>query len=190
MQRRWILSLAVLVATWLATPAQASSCPSYFTNPATDICWRCVLPISIGSVELGNIGGQRDLPNPGSPVCVCDGTPPKVGVSMGFWEPVYLTEVVRTPYCFPALGGLKLPDSIPASRHGRRTRSGGKAPDAFYQVHQYIYPVFFLLGVLADHPCLEHESWDIGYMTEVDPTWDNAALSAIVTPESLLFATA
>lgn len=187
---RLILRLAMVLASALAGQgaAFAADCPSMLTNPLTDICWRCVLPLSIGSVEIGNIDGQRDLSNPPSPLCVCDGTPPKVGLSIGFWEPIFITEVVRKPYCFPSLGGLSLPDSIPATRHGRRTRDGGEAPDAFYQVHKYIYPIFYLLSVLADHPCLEQRAWDIAYLTEVDPTWDNAALSALVNPEALLFA--
>lgn len=188
MLRSCLRACALLAGLW-APPALASSCPAYLTNPVTDVCWRCILPLSLGSVEMGNIGGQRDLPNPSSPVCFCPGTPPKVGLSMGFWEPIYINEIVRTPYCFPALGGLKLPESIPAPRHARRARSDtGVAPDAFYQVHHYKYPLLFLLGVLADHPCLEHEDWDIGYLTEVDPTWGNSSLSAIFNPEALLFA--
>lgn len=181
---------AALFALCLLTTfgARADSCNSHFFNPLTDICWRCVLPLSIGSAKIANIGGQRDIGNPSSPVCFCAGTPPRVGLSIGFWEPAILTEVVRKPYCFPSLGGITLPEAIPAPRHGRRTRTDGAAPEVFYQAHHYVYPILYLLGVLADHPCLQQAEWDIAYLTEVDPTWNSSSLSAIFNPEALLFA--
>lgn len=178
----------VALMVCLAWPsAQAASCSNHFFNPLTDVCWRCVLPVSLGSIELGNIGGQRDLPNPSSPICFCGDFPPKVGLSIGFWEPVFLTEVVRKPYCFPSIGGISLPAAIPAPRHGRRSDKGESA-EAFYQVHHYIQPLLYLLEVLSDHPCLQQSPWDIAYLTEVDPTWGNSTLSSIFNPEALLFA--
>ena len=54
--RRWasqVLARALLAAAlpWVA-PAQAAdslTCTGRFPNPITDICWSCILPISIGS---------------------------------------------------------------------------------------------------------------------------------------------
>ena len=47
-----------------ARAAGAGTCTGQFPNPITDICWSCILPISIGSVRLGNLGDQEDIDNP------------------------------------------------------------------------------------------------------------------------------
>lgn len=191
--RAWmaaILLLGVLSGTAQAASSEPSAtCHSMTPNPINDICWRCVLPLTIGSVEIANIGGMRDMPsNPGIPICMCPGWPPRVGVTIGFWEPIYVSEVIRKPYCFPSFGGMEMGESIRrAPQHGRRTRKGGEAPDAFYQVHMYVMPIFYLLGVMSDHPCLVQVPWDIAYMTEIDPSWDDTALSQTINPESQLF---
>ena len=41
---------------------------------------------------------QDDTANPSSPVCFCD-NPPRLGLSIGYWEPVRLVDVTRTPFC-------------------------------------------------------------------------------------------
>ena len=163
------------------------SCPSYTVNPIEDICWRCMLPLSIGSIGIANIGSQRDTDNPGSPVCVCPGWPPRYGLELGFWEPSILAEVVRTPYCFPSLGGTTMAGKQ-APRHGRRSRSPrGEAPEVWYQAHHYIFPLFYLLGVGNDNPCLMQTGWDLTWITELDPTWNEPDLAAIFNADSLLY---
>ena len=48
--------------------------------------------------------GHSDLPdtdNSGNPICVCEWTPlPKIGVTLGYWEPMALIHVTRTPVLF------------------------------------------------------------------------------------------
>ena len=164
----------------------AGNCASRIFNPVTDVCWSCVMPVSIGSVPIGNIGGRSDIENPSNPVCACG---LKVGLTIGFWEPALMTEVVRTPYCFPGLGGLTLGEVIPAPGHGRDVDPlTGVTKSSFYQAHYYIYPLLFILGVLNSDPCLDNRPWDLGYITEVDPTWGDSALGAIFNAEAMLFA--
>jgi conjugal transfer pilus assembly protein TraU len=66
------LSISLLMLT-LAHPLQAEGlCQGHFVNPMTDICWRCLFPLSIGSVPVAT--GGIDLPdtsNPTSPIQVC-----------------------------------------------------------------------------------------------------------------------
>jgi conjugal transfer pilus assembly protein TraU len=178
---------AILWLLMLSARATADmTCPNGMFNPVTDICWSCVMPVSIGSFPVGNIGGRSDIENPSSPVCACGFN---VGLTIGFWEPALLTEVVRTPYCFPALGGLSLGAAIPAPRHGRSAAvATGDNQTSFYQAHYYIYPALFILGVLYGDPCLDSKPWDLGYITEVDPTWNDPALSSIFNAEAMLFA--
>jgi conjugal transfer pilus assembly protein TraU len=97
MSRRFSIPAALLLA--LATlglnpsPAQADAgpgrCTGKFVNPITDICWSCLFPISIGGLEVWP-SSRPDPDNPDLPVCLCD---LRVGIAMGFWEPVRLADV-------------------------------------------------------------------------------------------------
>jgi len=49
-------------------------------------------------------------PNPASPVCYCN--PYRVGLAIGFWEPVRLVDVTRTPFCMVGLGGIQLDEGV------------------------------------------------------------------------------
>lgn len=77
--------LGLLAALFLAGPGYGQTCTGKFANPITDICWSCILPISIGAARVATIG-QEDIENPASPLCVCPGFPIRIGVSIGFWE--------------------------------------------------------------------------------------------------------
>ena len=93
MRNAWLRPLAIAVlAVWMllgegskVQSAGSLTCTGRFPNPITEICWSCILPISIGSITIANIDGQEDIDNPSSPVCSC-GLNPTVGLSIGFWE--------------------------------------------------------------------------------------------------------
>ena len=88
--RRFLVTLAVLLSSHSAIAAGMATCTGKFPNPITDICWSCILPITIGTTTIGNFGGQEDNGgNPGSPVCTC-GVNPVVGLTIGFWEPAQI----------------------------------------------------------------------------------------------------
>jgi conjugal transfer pilus assembly protein TraU len=59
---------------------------------------------------------------------------------------------------------------------------------AFYQAHFYTNPVLFWLEVVTDFPCLERGAFDLAYLTEVDPLWNDDELTLILNPEAVLFA--
>jgi conjugal transfer pilus assembly protein TraU len=188
-----IASRALLAATlWLASAmpsaAQMATCTGKFPNPITDICWSCILPLTIGSATIGNFGGQEDNSNPSSPVCSC-GVNPTIGLSIGFWEPARHVEVVRKPFCLPSLGGLNLDPGIPAPEAAITKRTGvGGNTGSFYQAHYYINPVLYWLEVVTDFPCLERGSFDLAYLTEVDPLWNDDELTLLLNPDAVLFA--
>lgn len=181
------LLLASLICTAASHAAGTLTCTGKFPNPITEICWSCILPISIGGVAIGNFGGQEDTENPTTAVCSCL-VNPSIGVGIGFWEPARHVEAVRKPFCLSALGGIDLDPGIPAPEAARYTKPAEGDQNSFYQAHFYVNPVLYWLEVIADFPCLERGSFDIAYMTEVDPLWNDDELTLILNPDAVLFA--
>lgn len=191
---RFLLALAasLLLASkgWAVTPG---TCFGRMANPITDICWSCMLPITIGAASVTPDSGQDDRPNPGSPICICPTSMfpwVKVGLEIGFWEPARLIEVVRTPNCFPGLGGttINMSDTAPEGAQDSRTVIGGGLNASFYQAHVYINPVLYILGLLSGLDCLEDGGFDVAYATELDSTWNHDELTLLLNPEAVLFA--
>jgi len=84
------------------------------------------------------------------------------------------------------MGGLQLGNStIGYGIHGAKESS--QAQQSFYQVHWYVYPVIYWLELLVDFLCLEKQSFDVAYITELDPLWNEDELSFILNPEAVLF---
>lgn len=184
----WMGFWALCVAASPALGAVPVTCVGKFPNFVTDLCWSCIMPITIGSMEMGNLDGQEDIENPGNTICSC-GMKPKIGVTVGYWEPVRLAEAVRKPYCLVSMGGMDLGAGIAAPEGARFTRPEGDGDGgSFYQAHFYTAPVIHILKVVADFPCAEEGTYDLAYITEVDPLWADDELTLIINPEAALFA--
>ncbi len=188
-QYPWLRRITgLLLGCMLSMPAWAGpTCPGKFPNPITDICWSCMLPLTLGNAKLFSMDQEDNGSNPGGAICGC-ANPPRVGISIGFWEPVRIAEVVRHPYCFPSLGGLSLDLGIHAPAHGRGKGTHDSHGSSFYQAHWYTFPVLYLLEVLLESDCLEPGGFDIAYITEVDPLWNESELTFILNPDVALFA--
>lgn len=139
------------------------------------------MPISIGGMSIGKGSApkKRDTKNPSSPLCICNRGNPSVpvpGVSIGFWEPVRLVEVTRTPYCMVNLGGISIgKDNSRISSYERRNSAASrKNHNSFYHLHYYVYPVIYWLELLTDFMCLEQQTFDVAYMSEFDITWNGS----------------
>ena len=173
-------------------PALASkTCQGRFVNPISDICWSCLMPISIGGFNIGK--GQapkkRDTHNPTFPVCTCiKENIPIPGITIGFWEPVRLIDITRTPYCMVNLGGMQLAASdLSKVSSYQRGYDKHHAHHSFYHVHYYIYPLIYWLELITDLVCLEKTTFDVAYVSELDPTWNDEKLQTLLNPESFLF---
>ena len=186
--------LIVFVLLLQVKQAEASvSCRGRFVNPISDICWRCLLPISIGSASFGKgvVPSKRDIPNPNSPLCACSKgniIVPVPGISLGFWEPARMVDVTRTPYCMVGLGGIQMgADNI--RKTGTYNRSYGErtAHNSFYHLHYYVYPLIYWLELITDLVCLEQSTFDVAYLSELDPSWGDEKLQTLLNPESFLF---
>jgi len=147
--------------------------------------YTAMLPLKIAGVTIAP-GNIKDLSgNLGSPTCMCPDPFPRVGIPVSFFEPSRLIEVVKDPFCFPSMGfGIGTSDGTLGGSAG----SGeGDGQSTFFQAHYYISPIYAMLEMLTDFLCLQTTGFDIGYITEVDPLWNNDVLSAIINPEALLF---
>lgn len=181
--------LMLLLSFCFAASASAGNCEGRIINPITDVCWSCVFPIKLGGVTLSS-GKNADPETDANRLCLCaSGANITVGLNMSFWEPLRTAEVVRTPYCFPSLGGMELNVGIRAPAHGRTPNKSTSAQrSSFYQVHWYFTPWLFILEVLLDTKCLEQSAWDLAYMTELDPLWDDSVTTFFLNPDASLFA--
>ena len=144
---------ALVLALVMANPAQAgSNCHGRFANPITDICWSCLFPLSIGGVSLMS-DGQPDISNPASPICTCP-NPPRIGLGIGYWEPVRMVDVTRTPFCLVGLGGISVDPGVSVPR-GAQVGHDSQTRSSFYHAHWYTNPILTWLEVLLDFTCLE-----------------------------------
>lgn len=187
----WQLLLALLLVGTFARESHAGVCVGKFANPVTDICWSCVFPIKIAGRDIirmdqedvTTVGGKPS--SAGGLFCLCS-NPLRCGVKASFWEPARRVDVTRTPYCFVALGGISINPGITAPSGEVRTSSDGRQ-NSSYQAHWYIDPILYWLGVVLDNPCMEKSEFDLAYMTELDPTWQNDELAFLLNPEVALF---
>lgn len=187
------LSLLVLLAmASSAAPAHASKCEaSSIFNPITKVRWTCIFPITIGGVKVGSANAldkALDAQSSSKPLCACrQGASVMFGVKVSFWSPNRMIDIVTEPGCMMALGADLM------STHGRLQGSQSSISDGtntrkmFAQMHYYIAPVWAMLDMFTDLPCLEDDGFDVALMTELLPTWQSAALGAIIQPEAVLF---
>jgi len=178
-----------------ASAPDGSRCTGAFVNPITSTCWECLFPLTIGAAPLFS-SGLPDAPNPDNPICACAmSVPPfvRIGLAFGFWEPVRLLDVSRTAWCFPNLGGLRIDPGVgypSQADDGHSDDDTGGNTHSAYHVHYYLYPLMVWLQLFTDFLCLEGGGFDIAYVTELDPSWNDDEIAALIEPESVLFANA
>lgn len=186
-----ILVLFILQNSFVKASADGV-CVGRFLNPISDICWSCLFPITIGSIPLISSSKFPDTGNPSIPLCLCKrgASPlPMPGITIGFWEPIRIIEVTRTPYCLVSLGGLKVGSSLKQGGFLKTKNEDDKKSKAFYHVHYYVYPVLALLNLLTDFGCMSVGSLDLAYMSEFDPSHLSESLANFLHPETFLLST-
>ena len=136
------------------------------------------------------VKGNPSPEAPRIPICFCNRPPfnqPFPGIPVGFWEPVRLLDITRTPYCLVSMGWLSLANSGINYRGDVEENLDDETHHSFYQAHWYIYPIMYWLEVLTDFLCIEDASIDVDYLTELDPLWKDDQKAFILNPESVLF---
>ena len=186
MRRMFLIYLSFLFV-FLKHEARAS-CEGEWLDPITEICWSCLFPITLGDFPIVP-SDFKDSDNAKNPLCLCQKSPPPVpplpGVVTGFWEPVRVIEVTRTPFCMVSLGGAELFEFDP--REGG-FHKGASGTSAFYHIHYYVYPLMAVFNIISDFACMSLGSLDIAYVSELDPSHDSSILSNFMHPESFLLA--
>ena len=182
-----ILLMAFIILT-LDTVSAYSLCQETSLDPVEDVCWHCIFPIKVAGVVV-YAGTQEDAPDPAtSPVCICPAPPPKyyrVGIPVSFWEPARYIETVKDPYCFPSLG--KSYDKEQSAFYAGDNSSSDEAYSTFAQAHYFIFPAWAMMELFVDWVCVESSGFDLAYMTEIDPLWNDDMLSEFINPEAVLF---
>ena len=160
----------------------------------TDICWDCIFPIFIGGFPIG--GNADDAPSGRAKskfLCLCeDGGPMgiSIGTPVGFWEPARLVELVRLPYCSPLLGGLRLQITNSRLLGGSSQVQHDDSDLTFYNFHYFAFPLLVIMELMTIAECNADGfvDFDMMYLSELDPTWNDDELSFYTTPEVTLFA--
>lgn len=181
---RILIWMVVGLATHSLAEASMTPCTGKIINPATDICWECLLPITIGNSTVKS-GTNPDTANPSMPLCKC---PPHsiyadYGIAVGYWEPMALVDVTRTPFCLVSFGGIAAGTTTNA---GDMTVADTRENSSFFHVHAYHFPIMQWLEILsanchANGPIMPY------YLSELDPTWNDDTLSMTLFPETASF---
>lgn len=185
------ISLLLVLVFYSCNDVLAKDCTGRMVNPLADVCWSCIFPISIGPSPVVK-GETPDTDNPPSSVCVCPKSAPpfvRVGLTVGFWEPIRLIDVTKEPFCFVAIGGQKIDPGIElGSGADPEEEPDSNDTPATWSTHWYQYPVFNFLNLTMDNICQESSgSFDIAYISEIDPTWQDDELAFLLAPESIIF---
>ena len=187
MKRFVLITISALLITH---SAYSKVCTGRMINPITDICWECIFPITIGNIPIV-MGKRADTSNPSNPVCICQGKIlglPQVGIAIGLWEGIRLIDVTKSPFCFVNLGGIEIGADLLGVGSGKDPNDDGDdTSSAVWHAHMYYYPIGFILQTILDLYCLEVSTFDVGWITEVDPLWQDDQLTFLLNPESILF---
>ncbi len=190
--RPFVRKLAGFVFALAAgTAAAEPHCPGRFPNPVTDVCWSCVFPIVVGTnVPLGKVPEDSYTPETdASALCVCgENVNVEGGVNLSFWEPLRTAEVVRHAWCSPTLGGVTLAKNSGITRSPDHGRGQNGRSTRFANVHWFVSPWLFVLEAASDISCLEQAPWDLAYLSELDPLWDDTIAGFLLAPDAALFA--
>ncbi len=216
---RWIrkaqaqlLGFAFLVALPLlgaiAQPAYASgtiTCPNagLFNELIGGVCWSQLFPVRLAGVTL--FGGSSGVPNAADSqiACVCGGslkhlTLPKIGLTIGLWQPTLLLSAVSHPFCFPSLGGIDIggEDSTGMGLSGSWGGTQAASDDikvhheGYFNVHVLTFPLLWMMNIFNIPLCnaTGYKGMDILLQSEFYPTWNNSLLAMLESPEEVLYA--
>lgn len=198
--RKFVLSaiLAVFMVGLATLPAPAAAGQKSVKsgqpmNPIGDVAWNEIFPIKIAGFQVVPGGNYDNADSWRIPLCICPAPYPRyyrIGVPLSFWEASRLIETVSTPYYFPIIG-KSMGNNKGYLQGANSNLSAGVIPaqDTNAQAHFWYFLVWSLISDEVEDLCLESDnSFDLAYMTEIDPLWQEDDVAFIIQPEALLFA--
>src|SRR5581483_1021735 len=110
--RRTALLLAILIYAIGPVARAGVACPDaelLSGKLLTDICWSCLFPIKVAGTPITGDGSEAPQKASTKSLCLCEDNlgVPHPGYVVSMWEPARIVELVRTPGCSPALGGIR-----------------------------------------------------------------------------------
>jgi conjugal transfer pilus assembly protein TraU len=194
-QNRWFVVVVLALVFFFRGSFLYAECRASLFNLFTDVDYEGIFPIKFAGVTIKGGTSEElrkleELDEVKKATCYCRprGKPPVFGLAVSFWEPARVAEIVKDPWCFPLLGGLQL-ENIPAKKAGKNQRLSTLTKERYAaQAHWYMFSVWNLLDLFMDVPCIMWDGFDIAYMSELDPLWQNDSLAMFIHPEVLLFA--
>lgn len=185
--RKNIVFIMIIINIFIIRSIIADNlCKGNFINIIDNICWECLFPITIGNMQVAS-GSLPDTNNPSSPICLCEKEIGwQIGMTLGYWEPYALVDVTPQPYCLVNMGGVSL--DMNNVEHGGRETPTVEQNGSFYYVHWYKYPLIYWLQIITSTACMQTAEFDLAYLSELDPTWEDDELAFLVNPEASVFA--
>ncbi len=189
-----VFSLNVYAVDSVNDVAAGATCPKVdvFNMLFDQICWDAVFPISFpGGMTVGGSkpDGAGDTGGLDNTVCSCNDKNgvPKFGFSAAYNNPARLMEVVRTPHCYPLLGGAKFSKSFVGAGEAAG-KSFNASEKGFYQYHYYAFPLTAMLAILDVVNCNAEgfTDMDLMLMSEYIPTHADDELAFFMTMESVV----
>jgi conjugal transfer pilus assembly protein TraU len=185
------LAAIALAVTGSAHAVVPGACSGQFFNPIAHTNWNDMFPITVAGMRV-SAGGNSTPPLMAvmPPVCVCPTSLgfPFVGIGITYWQPLYISEVEHRPGCLSSLGGIDVLTGAFDMLAGEGTTRGGPQRSNRMQIHWFEYPLFSMLDMMKAISCRSRSGFNLAYMTEIDPLWQDETWSAIFTPESAVFA--
>lgn len=159
-----------------------------FTRIFDQVCWDCFLDdLSLFGIGNPPPGAVQD---PG-PICTCTDAlgVPEMGYPLSWWAPMKLNEVTTIPWCSPSLGGTRLQETFEGMGYQTKGNdTNDQAASAFYQYHYFSYPLMAMMEILVLPACNDgYQDFDLLYLSEIDPLWNNDLLALVLNPEAILF---
>lgn len=169
----------------------ADGCKGRFFNPIADPDWNNFFPITIMGLDVGGNSNPPKMKVP--PICFCPSVLgiPLPGIGISYWQPMYIAEIEKTAGCSSSLNGMKILSGYDGLNSEQAFFNPDKqaAQSTRMQLHWYEYPLFAILDIFKEIGCSSSNGFNLAYVSEIDPTWQDDVWAGIFNPESALFAT-
>lgn len=186
-----------MASSFISKQSSASSDPGCYNGQVlspkliTEFCWTCIFPLRVSGITLAS--GDKPAPDKATnkPACMCFDNlgVPRPGITTSMWEPSRLIEFERVPGCLSALGGTRLGvDRIFQGHYGNSDNDGND--NSFLHYHYYAFPLMNIMEMFYKQSCNADGfvDFDLMYLSELDPTWNNDELAFFASPEAAIVA--